>query len=163
MTEVDCHTCRNWRDCPGLREWFNYSEIRFCPYQVIWVIRWADILRTGDWPQDPDGGGDDNHGQRSIKTEAGFVKPSLILAEVESRLQRTGKDGKILRYQIEAMDSRYNPLVLCMVYDRLDRDARTALLYVKGWRQKKMCFADWKRQRKYRRNDYQNVVKGVSA
>jgi len=138
----DCRHCKDYRECDGFIEWFHFGQIRFCPYQCIFIIRNADTLRAGHWPQNPDRA-DDNAGQRRIKTEATFTKPILILAEVESRLNRTGIHGKLLVAQIEAGRD----------FDTLDRDARTALLYIKGYRRKRMSFNHWKKARKY----YQKV------
>jgi hypothetical protein len=139
----DCRDCKDYRDCIP-PEWFNYAEIRFCPYQVIWILQNTETLRAGHWPKDPDKV-DDNSGQKGIKTEATFTKPILILAEVESRLRRTGINGKLLVAQIEAG----------IEFSNLDREARDALFYVKGWRQKRMSFRAWKKARKY----YQKVNK----
>ncbi|MGA2669971.1 MAG: hypothetical protein ABSF21_00920 [Dehalococcoidia bacterium] len=146
----DCQRCKDYRLCIP-PEWFNYAEIRFCPYQVVWIISCATTLRAGRWPQDPDNSSD-NVGQRNIKTEASFTKPILILAEVEFRLRRTGIHGKLLVAQIEAGRG----------LETLDAEARDALMYVKGWRQKDMPFNAWLKQRIYRRNDYQKVVKMVT-
>jgi len=153
---TDCRDCKDYRECPSLRkddygkytikgqgkDWYHYGEIRWCPFQVMWILdpKNRSLLRWGNWPKDPDGS-DDNSGQRIIKTEATFTKPILILAEVKIRLERTGKDGKILVAQIEA-DYDFNSL---------DRDARDALMYVKGFRRKKDNFVKWKKERKYRR------------
>ena len=143
MSELgDCRHCKDYRECVP-PEWFNYAEIRFCVWQIIWIIRNALTLRTGHWPKDPDNSSD-NLGQRSIKTEASFVKPILILAEVESRLGRTGIHGKLLVAQIEAG----------IEFNNLDREARDALFYVMGWRQKRESFSAWKKARKY----HQKVV-----
>jgi hypothetical protein len=131
-----CRDCKDYRGCIP-PEWFNYAEIRFCPYQVLWVIANSDIFRAGHWPKNPNG--DDSSGQKGIKAEAAFVKPILILAELESRLERTGIQGKLLVAQIEA---GYE-------FNMLDREARDALFYVKGWRRKRISFIDWKRKRRW--------------
>jgi hypothetical protein len=137
----DCRDCKDYRLCIP-PDWFNYAEIRFCPFQVIWIIEHAETLRDGEWPRDPNIA-DNNQGGRNIKTEAAFTKPILILAEVESRLRKTGINGRLLVAQIEAGHE----------FSNLDRDARDALLYIKGWRQKRMGFSQWKKDRKY----YQKV------
>jgi len=137
----DCQRCRDYRECSGFKKWYHYAEVRFCIFQVLWILRNSDTLRAGHWPQDPDRSSDDGSGQRNIKTEATFVKPILILAEVESRLRRTGIHGKLLAAQIEAGRE----------FNTLDRDARDALFYVKGWRQKRDSFTNWKRIRRWRK------------
>jgi hypothetical protein len=140
----DCRHCRDYRECVG-KEWFNFAEVRWCVWQILWILANASTLRAGHWPQDPDRPSPDQSGQRSIKTEASFIKPILILAEVETRLRRTGIHGKLLVAQIEAGRE----------FNTLDREAKDALFYIKGWRQKRMGFKAWKRARKY----YGNVIK----
>jgi len=134
---TDCRDCKDYRECIG-KEWFHFGEIRWCPYQCIWIISNAATLRAGRWPQDPDRT-DTNPGQRSIKAEASFTRPILILAELESRLKRAGIQGKLLVAQVEAGRE----------FDDLDRDARDALMYVKGFRRKKITFNEWKKARRY--------------
>ena len=141
----DCRDCKDYRECSGLYEWFHYGQIRFCPFQVIWIIANSEIFRDGNWPKDPDRADDNNTGSRAIKTEATFTKPILILAEVESRLRRTGLNGKLLVAQVEAGRS----------FNNLDRDAEDALMYAKGFKRKRMSFSHWKKARKY----YQKVNK----
>ena len=139
---TDCRDCKDYRECPygtGL-DYYHYGLIRFCPFQCIWIIANSGILEGGDWPKDPDNL-DSNSGQRNLKAEARFTKPVLILAEVTYRLGRTGIQGKLLVAQIEAG----------WEFDDLDREARDALMYVKGFRRKKDNFVKWKKERKYRR------------
>jgi len=150
----DCRDCKDYRECVSPPEWFHYGQIRFCIYQVIWILRNADTLRAGRWPKNPDSV-DDNAGQRRIKTEASFVPSIVILAEVEARLigedeehWNTGLSGKLLVAQIEAGRE----------FDTLDRDARTALLYIKGYRRKKESFNAWKKRRNYRQKRHQKVL-----
>ena len=118
----DCRNCKDYRDCSGIIEWFHYGLIKFCPYQIVWVLANSETLRAGKWPKEPYNS--DSAGQRTIKTEASFTKPILILAEVETRLKKTGIQGKLLVAQIEAGRD----------FNNLDRDARTALMYIKGFR-----------------------------
>ena len=145
----DCRDCKDYRECIG-KDWFHFGEIRWCPFQVIWILSHANTLRAGHWPKDPDSQ-DDNSGQRKINTEGTFVKPIIILSEVESRLQRTGIQGKLLVAQIESGRT----------FENLDRDARDALLYVKGWRQKRMSFSAWKKKRRYYWKRHQKVTTTV--
>jgi hypothetical protein len=137
----DCRHCKDFRECLGDIEWFHYGQIRFCPHQILWILRHSETLRDGDWPQDPINPGDDNPNSKIIKTEASFVKPILILAEVESRLKRTGIHGKLLVAQIEAGRE----------LNTLDREAMDALFYVQGWQQKRDSFTNWKRIRRWRK------------
>ena len=143
----ECRDCKDYRECvPPV--WFNFAEIRWCPYQVLFILANTETLRAGRWPQDPDKA-DDNSGQRTVKTEGTFTKPILILAEVETRLERTGVCGKLLIAQAEAGRE----------FSNLDYEAKSALLYIKGWRRKKEGFSAWKKRRNYRQKGYQKVVK----
>ena len=136
----DCRSCKTYKDCIGKR-WYNFSEIRFCPYQVIWIIENAGALRTVTWPANPDGS---SYIDPKIKigfgSEAYYVKPVGILAEVEYRLKRTGTDGKLLRAEVE------NGKDISM----MEPESRSALMYIKGWRRKSLSYQRWKKQRKYR-------------
>ena len=143
----DCRHCRDYRECVG-KDWFNFAEIRWCVHQIIWILLHAAILRAGHWPQDPYGA-DNNTSSRTIKTEASFVKPELVIAELEERLKRCGKQAELLVTQVE--DGR--------TLSNLSPGAREILMYVKGFRRKRMSFSAWKKQRKHRQNDYQTVVK----
>ena len=143
----DCRDCKDYRECISPPGWFHYGQIRWCPYQVIWIITYSDTLRAGRWPKDPDNQ-DDNAGQRKINTEGTFVKPIIILSEVESRLARTGIQGKLLLAQVEAGRT----------FEILDRDAKDALLYVKGFKRKRMSFSAWKKKRRYYWKRHQRVT-----
>jgi hypothetical protein len=139
----DCRHCRDYRECIG-KPWFNFAEIKFCIYQILWILLNADTLRTGHWPQDPDNPSD-NLGQRSIKTEASFVKPGIIIAEVEKRLERTGIQAELLITQVE--DGR--------TLSNLSDGAREVLMYVKGLSRKSTGFKRWLRKVYYRSQDAQ--------
>lgn len=119
------------------KPWFHYGEIRFCPYQVCWIIEHSDTIIAGNWPANPDGS---SHTDPKItagyKSEAYYVKPTAMLGEVEYRLKRTGVDGKLLRAELLAgLD--------------LSRESKDALMYVKGWRRKRMTYQRWLRDRRY--------------
>jgi len=130
----DCRDCKDYRECVVPPDWFSFADIRWCPYQVIWILTHAATLLAGQWPKDISS--DSNLGQRSIKTEASFVKPELTIGEVEARLEMTGKQGELLVTQIE--DGR--------TFDTLSPGAREVLMYVKGFRRKKIGFKKWLRQ-----------------
>ena len=140
----DCRKCKSYKDCAG-KPWFHYGEIRFCPHQVIWVISNSEILRT-TWPPNPEGSG---YIDTKIKTgygsEAYYVKPAGILGEVNARLARTGTHGKLLRAEVLAgLD--------------LSAESESALMYVKGWRRKRMSYQRWLRKKRYRRKGDENVT-----
>lgn len=153
----DCLECKDYRDCEGHNyiikteageeyvSWYNYEEIRFCPYQIYFIIENEALLGTGRWPDSPESS---SSIEPSIKTgyrsEAYYTKPEIILGEFNKRLSRTGTHGKLLRAEISAGLE-------------LSQESKDALMYVKGWRRKRMSFSAWKKQGRYR-NDYQTVI-----
>lgn len=146
-----CPKCRSWRDCPLTekeKEWFDDGDIKWCPHHIFWILKWAEILHTGEWPvkdDSPDGA------ISTTPTEASFAKVSRIIAEVDDRLKGTGWRGRLLAEQ-------------CINRDRLgylDYDAKDALYYVAGWNRRTMKFPDWMKKRKYRKNVHQKVHIGV--
>lgn len=133
----DCRKCKDYRDCTRNHDWFHYGEIRWCVWQVIWVIENSGTLLAGNWPPNPDGSG---YIDPKIKTgygsEAYYTKPAGILAEVEYRLRRTGIEGKLLRAEIKAGETM----------DSMEPEARSALMYIKGWRRKRIGYKRWLRE-----------------
>jgi len=131
MPEYDCLKCKMWKGCPG-KEWYHYGEVRWCVHQVVWLLQHKEILRSGRWSKDFYGS-DDSVGQRSVKTEASFVKPELVIAELEARLKMVGPQAELLITQIE--DGR--------TLTNLSDGARAVLMYVKGFRRKDIGFRRW--------------------
>lgn len=136
----DCRKCRTYKDCPG-KPWYNYGDIRWCVYQVFFIIEnWATLL-AGDWADNPDGSSYiDPLVKTGYKAEAYYTKPEEILGELDYRLKRTGTDGKLLKAQIMAGDD----------YNDLESESHLALMYVKGKRRKRMSYKDWQNERTYR-------------
>ena len=135
----DCRHCKDYRECKTPPDWFDYSQIRWCVWQIIWILQHKETLKEGRWPQDPYGA-DDNTSSRTVKTEASFVKPELVIAELEARLQRTGTQAELLITQVE--DGR--------TLSNLSPGAREVLFYVKGKDRKNMGFKRWLRKVYYR-------------
>ena len=148
----DCLKCKSYKDCQGhfyivdtevgkqYVEWYDYREIRWCPYQVMWIIEKAETLRTKGWPTDPQGSSyTDPEIRVGFGSEAYYVKPVGIVAEVEYRLNRCGKDGIILRLEAEKG----------IAIADLKMESKDALRYVRGWRQKRMIYDNWLKQRRY--------------
>lgn len=143
----DCRSCRSYKDCPGLA-WFDYGAIRFCPYQILFIIANSDILLSGNWPPNPDSSSyTDPAIQSALKPEAYYTKPEEILGEVERRLSRTGINGKLLVAEVQAG------------YSELSPEARDALMYVKGWEKKDTSYSQWRSSRKY----YKKVTKSKTT
>lgn len=139
MPEYDCRRCKRWKGCEG-KTWYDYGDIRFCPQQVIWILQHSETLRSGMWVhQEQQERAAGRNG--ATKTEAHFVKPELIVAEVEDRLQLTGTQGYALVAEVAKGRGIYT----------ISEVAWEVLMYVKGWRRKALAFGAWKRQRKYRK------------
>lgn len=132
----DCRRCKSYKDCPG-KPWFHYGEIRWCVYQVIWIIENSEILRAGNWPPNPEGSGYiDPQIKTGYASEGYYVKPVSILAEVEARLKRAGVNGKLLRAEL-------------LAGLELSQESKSALHYCKGWRRKRMSYQRWLWDRRY--------------
>ena len=135
MAEYDCRSCKMWKGCPG-KDWYHYGEIRWCVWQIIWILANRVMLHSGDWPKDPHGSEGDNLGRRQIKTEASYTKSIVTIAEVDDRLKQTGTQAELLITQIE--DGR--------TFDNLSNGAMEVLMYVKGKDRKETGFKKWLRQ-----------------
>lgn len=131
MHDLDCRRCDRWKGCPG-KEWYHYGEIRWCPQQVIWILQNAETLKAGLWLSPPD----DSPRSTQLNPEAYFVKAGIAISEVELRLERTPGKGEMLLTQIEDGRSLSN----------LSDGARAVLMYVKGFRRKRMGFRRWARE-----------------
>lgn len=133
---VECRSCKSYKKCNG-KPWYSYLDLRFCPHQVIWVIENSATLLAGKWPPNPEGSGYIDPGIKTgYKSEAYYVKPVGILAEVEYRLKRCGVYGKLLRAEV-------------LAGLELSPEAKSALHYCKGWRRKRMTYQRWLWDRRY--------------
>lgn len=118
-------------------EWYSYRDIKFTPEQVIWILQNLELLEEGKWPPEYSVTGYTDDGfMKRVNKEAGFVKPTIIVAEVNKRLERTGVHGKLLRAEIIAGLE-------------LSEESKSALRYCSGRRRKQMSFLQWQRKGKY--------------
>lgn len=139
---MECNKCRtpeDKRNCGG-KDFYNYGEIRFCVWQVQWIISQFLGLDNGeiyikifDWPPDPSGKSDTTFDPRSrrVNTEAAFCKPMEIVGEVAWRLMRLGRLGERL---VSAILSG----------NELDNEMQSALIYVSGWRRREILYYQWR-------------------
>jgi hypothetical protein len=152
MKEQDCRSCKDWRKCPG-REGYLFAHLRWCPYQVIWCLQNAEILHSGRWPE-AYGVGEPR--KKQVSYEGYFVKPAVIIAELDKRLRKCRNAGDHLIVQIRdntTQDKNCRP-------EDLDDEAWEVLMYVKGWRRKTMPFYAWKKKHRWRKNVHQKVDEG---
>lgn len=132
----DCRKCKSYKDCVG-KEWYSYTEIRFCPFQILWMIEYCE---SDKWPPNPEGSNYTDPGIRTgYASEGYFVKPAGIRGEVEARLKRCGVDGKLLKAEV-------------LAGLELSPESKSALHYCKGWRRKAISYQRWKGQCRYRSN-----------
>ena len=133
----DCRKCRDWKDCPG-KEGFGYHEIRWCPQQNFWLLKYADILHDGQWPVPDATAPGGMRGQNM--TGAAFARVVLVIAELDSRLSKTGWRGRLLAEECKNEE----------VMKLLSNDAKDALYYATGWVRRKVGFNEWRKKRRYR-------------
>ena len=133
MIKDDCEKCKF--HCKH-KDWFSYGEIRFCRTQMIFLIEHILELGEGSWPSSPDGSSyvDLPIRSRQFNQEAYFTKPTEMVAEVMSRLNRT-EDGSVLMEEIHSG--------LCERH-LLGKEARKALNYVSGWRRRTESYIEFK-------------------
>ncbi len=143
-----CISCRDWSDCAG-KPWYAPRDIRYCRYQVEWIIKEFLSYQSGDiilvrdkWiPEDRETGYVDTEGAKgSISAHAPFELTVQIIGEVTERLKKTGQDGRLL--VLEILNGQ----------QELSREARNALFYCSGWKHKGN-YRQWLWNRRYRKNE----------
>jgi len=134
---------------------YSYKEFTFTLEQVKWALANLSTLKNGEWPREPTGSGYQDWAFKSkgTKTEASFVKPALIAAEIEIRLENAGQDGAMCKMEYiygedEGSIARHWHLPVWVIQRRIDR----ALNYCCGWKRKKMRYSGWSKQKDYRRS-----------
>ena len=128
---IDCRDCKRWQSCRG-KGHYKYSDIRFCPHQIMWILEQADVLLDGAWPVDV---ALESFGQRGIAHEATFEKPEIVLGEVEKRMESTGPVGECLRHAAESQKGIWE----------LAGPEYNVLMYLKGKKRKLQSYAQWRR------------------
>jgi len=142
----ECGECQDWRGCPG-HDWYGYHEIRWCPQQIFWILKYEFYFHAGEWPT-ADATADPEAHHRVVRSEAAFVKAAVVIAEIDARLAGTGWRGRLL---VEESYKREK-----MLY--LSDDAKSALYYVAGPSRKTRGFGVWRKDREYRRKSDIKVV-----
>jgi len=139
-----CRSCKGWKDCqdPG-RDWFSYGAIRWCPYQVFFLLKWAEYLEIGIWPT-PESTCESP--KKTISKDAQYVNAAVVMAELRCRLGKTGLKGSLLAEECKNREK--------MLY--LSDSAKDALYYVAGWRRKDTNFTTWLAVKRYKK--YNKVV-----
>ena len=145
----DCRECRRLRlkyeNCAG-KDWYSERDIVYCPHQIIWVLEHLSELKTGFWPEKPLTEEQERNylpslGKVATIISGGHGNASLerilcIVADVESRIKKTGWDGDVLRTYYcggyddisELANEMGEPI------DKIERAIKNSLRYVRGWR-----------------------------
>jgi len=104
----------------------------------MWAFENSEILLSGEWPPDPDSFSYvDPNTQTSPGHEGYFVKPELIIGEIERRMKTTREIGISLR---ERAEKGYT-------IDQLSSPEYNVLLYLSGDKAKRQTYSQWKRGR----------------
>lgn len=141
-----CNKCRDWSGCPGM-EHYTIRDIRFCRQQVLWLISQfftcdgdGISLERESWPVQAHDTGytEAPKTSHSVSSHAPFEKPMQVAGELEHRLLKTGKDGRLLVLEVRVrMAHDTNPR-------ELSNDARAALGYASGWKRKRQTYPQWR-------------------
>lgn len=151
MPKSECDYCKKPCSTPNA-DYYEMNQIKYCSPQILFLIEHLELLRDGIYPCNPINTGYTDSIDPSIRVQpsgiAGFVTPALIYSDVSSRLKACRKDGETLEHEVRYLHADY--------YGLLSPSARNALLYISGWRRKRMKYYKWLKQREYRRHINQN-------
>ena len=148
-----------------MEDWYSYGVFRYTKEQCLWVLANLESFEKDEWPPMPPIFMTDEYSKedkkwhkvkkakstyidapisrRQIRPGAGFENPAGIIAEINWRLEHTGKNGlhtdaKLLLAEVKAD------------YIYFSDEAWSALNYISGWDRKEMSYRDWVKQRRYR-------------
>ncbi len=145
-----CPSCSPFirRTCTGY-DWFPINEIRYCSYQMMFLIEHRLLLQEGKYPPDPyvsgyvGGGfsGRKSHApfERALQ-EVGELDARCLTMEVGARLCASNLSRKLLIAEIEGGRT----------IRELSAEARLFLRYISGWERRLMSFSAWSKQTRYR-------------
>ena len=141
MKKSDCEQCYLIKERNGIttfpecfeRDYYEIHWIEYCHPQMIFLIEYLETIELCEWPVNSK---DDIHTQQNRNTDASFVKIAVIYSDVSRRLKKTGKDGEVLKHEIQVLGAR--------AYEDLYHDARKALNYISGKSEKKLPYRKWK-------------------
>lgn len=143
---MTCRDCKRWQDCPDPdSDWYSYGQIRWCIYQVFWMLKYSEYLRIGIWPT-PESTCETP--KRTLSKDAQYVNACVIIAELDYRLEKTGLKGRLLEEECQNREK--------MLY--LSDSAKDALYYVSGWRRKARNFSQWLKDRRYHQKSDKSVA-----
>jgi len=117
--------------------WYSYSEIKFGREQSYWLVANLDGLRLGEWPPKPESSEQPDKSKLQVRTEATFVRPVSIAAEIDWRLNQCDGDQNIfLAVYKNQIPAPIVAKVYSMDIDSIDKACRKVIRYITGWRRK---------------------------
>jgi len=134
--------------------WFSPQAQMYCRSEILWYIHnRAEYFLMGVWPDCPWGitnalptAKNPVSGLQAVVVPIGAVNDFSMM--IEMRLDRCGKDGKLLIEQVEKWDE--NLSIPCQ-YSSLVSDAKMALNYCSTSRLRKQSYRKWKFDQKKKR------------
>jgi hypothetical protein len=149
----DCRHCKDWRGCRGQwyrddegkeAEWYSYGDIRWCSYQVFWILKHSEHFDSGRWPKPPRSLECDAKKHARIIREAAFCKPKRIIGEVRARLTIANcrEERRVLTEQVINREK--------LMY--LDDDIKQLVRYLSGRGRKITNFREWNKAMIFYRN-----------
>ena len=149
---IECKSCKTLEDkksCVGWK-WYAPHMIKYCFNQIFWLIGTFAQRGKGEWEIFgdfwPSEGWSEENGKRYT---CPFEEVVCVLAELNLRLKRTGKDGKWL---IDVIASREDKDSLFQ-HENLSREPKLALIYISGSRRKSTKYSTWVATYRYRHSE----------
>ncbi len=132
-------------------DWFSYGEIRYTLDQVLFLLAHKELLESGHWPpQHNDSGYIGSSKGRAYKAEGYFVKPVIIIAELNVRLEAAGDDGELV---VERYTGGYDEMDIAewrgLDYWEVVKKIDTALSYCQGGNRKRTKYQAYKARRSF--------------
>ncbi len=129
--------------------WFSYGSIRYSPDQLLFLLEHRALLESGRWPSEHiESGYTGSSKGRAYKSEGYFVKPVIIIAELNARLTSCCLDGELV---VGRYTNGYDEVELARIHhlDYFDVVKRigTALAYCQGAKRKRSSYQDYKKNR----------------
>jgi len=155
----DCRDCKGWEGCIGQwysdsegseQEWYSYGDIRWCPYQVFWILKHSEDFDAGRWPKPPRILECDTKSHTRIVREATFCRPKRIIGEVRARLA-TFADKSPWSADKARILKRDAITVEKIMY--LEDDIKSVLYYVSGRDRRDTSFRIWQAVKRYRNDN----------
>lgn len=132
--------------------WYTPGQIKFSKRQVQnFILPWLDLLREGEWPSRPScyvG-----HDKR-VRTQATFVVPAEVAAEMDERLKLCGREGALLE-RCYTEGERIEDIAKSILRDEhwVERRIGSLLRFVSGWRRPRVTYQEWLKKGKVKNPD----------